>query len=815
MKWRNWNWIAGGLALAVLSPWAMAQSVLHGRISYDAGSTMVKGLEDEDWSHAAVNTLILPGDTLWADEGGSSEVEFSGGSFLRLADGSKVEVASLSPSVQVRAWEGAFYAQRVARSSGSLVVEMPAGTLTVEPDSTVRFDVVRDGGSTISVRWGRASLVGRAGGNVIIGEGQRVWVDPGMLPSTPAPFDRTQDDAFDTWNRERAKFLAVGPEEIPAAVGITEPVLGTADLGRYGEWVYVDSRPYWRPTVVVDYVPYRYGYWSTVPSIGNVWVGNYPFSYTTSHYGRWSHNTRYGWIWSYDRVWSPAWCATLRYNDYYVWAPVDYYSRPVIVGSVGRFNVGGVYFSIGSTTCVPVNYFGHGWNYVRPIYPSLCRDIEARPYQVNIWNININTNRRQVSVPYNRNFDTVRNYNPPRAIRGPSSFQNRDVQVSSRATALESTRGRSQFITDGARRNSNERTRAYTGEAGGRQRDVRLSESRPEFARATRNAPVSASREREVSRERIGLRDDGAPEARGESVRGRGEDRGPETRGTEGRTTRTPDATRGTEDRATRSPEATRGGAERTTPGEGRVVERSPRGNAQTETPGATPRREVTRTSPSDRGNATDRGTPDRTTRGPRETAAPTRDSARTTEPRNVERRSETGPAQTPDRTPSRATAPDRNSSIRTQPMRETDQSLQRRTYPSTSQPRAQRTAPDVPAPRSVAPRAERQQAPAQRMSEPRMTAPRNVEPRSVAPRVEAPRQVQREQAPRQPQVQPRAQQEPRYSAPQAESRRSAPTYNAPSRDSSDGGRSSGARSGGARVEQPRGDRGNVSRSQR
>lgn len=787
MKWRTWNWIAAGLALAVLSPWAQAQTVLHGRISYDAGSSMVKGVEDEAWSHAAVNTLILPGDTLWADEGGSTEVEFSGGSFLRLADGSKMEVASLSPTVQVRAWEGAFYAQRIARSTGDLVVEMPAGTVTVEPDSSVRFDVVRDGGSTISVRWGRATLVGRAGGTATLGEGQRVWIDPGMLPSTPAPYDRTREDAFDTWNRERSKFLAVGPESVPTSVGITEPVLGTTDLAQYGEWVYVDSRPYWRPTVVVDFVPYRYGYWSTVPRVGNVWVGNYPFCYTTSHYGRWAHNDRYGWIWSYDRAWSPAWCATLRYNDYYVWAPVDYYCRPVVYGTVGLFNVGGVSFSIASTSCVPVSYFGHGWNYVRPIYPSLCNDIVARPYQVNIWNININSSRRPVPVPYNRHFDTVRNYNPPRAIRGPDAFPNRNVQVSSRATALESDRGRSHFTVDGARAGSRERTRVYAGDASTRLRDVRLSESKPDFARATRTSPISASRESEIARERMSNRAEAG--TRGETIRGRGDASHDAPRGDSSRATRTPGSTRGSESRSV--PDSPRGNVARTAP-DNRIMDRGPRGNTDRETPTVPPRRTETRTAPEGRSNPS---ADNRSERSPRVTGVPDRSDARTTVPRTVEPRSTNRTVETPSRTPSRAAVPERNNYIRTQPSYERtpqspDQGVQRRSYPSTVAPRESRSIPQAEAPRYVAPRVERQ-------------APAPSAPREIAPRYSAP------QVDRSPVSRPQA--APRIAAPPAESRRSAPSYSAPSRGSSGGGRSIGA----PRVEAPSGGRGSVSRSQR
>ncbi len=46
---------------------AGADAVLHARVSYEAGGAMVKGTSDSDWSYATINTLILSGDTLWAD----------------------------------------------------------------------------------------------------------------------------------------------------------------------------------------------------------------------------------------------------------------------------------------------------------------------------------------------------------------------------------------------------------------------------------------------------------------------------------------------------------------------------------------------------------------------------------------------------------------------------------------------------------------------------------------------------------------------------------------------------------------------------
>src|SRR5690606_10204963 len=119
------------------------------------------------------------------------------------------------------------------------------------------------------------------------------------------------------WNRERAKLLAVGYSSVPAQ--ISNNVIGVSDLNNYGEWVYIDSEPYWRPTVVVDFVPYRHGYWSYGPAYGYSWTGHYPFSYITTHYGRWTHHPTYGWCWGYRPGWSSAWVASVRYGSNFVW----------------------------------------------------------------------------------------------------------------------------------------------------------------------------------------------------------------------------------------------------------------------------------------------------------------------------------------------------------------------------------------------------------------------------------------------------------------------------------------------------------------
>ena len=434
------------LSVALMGGRAWAGDLLHARVSHDSGGALVKGNGDAEWSYATVNTLILPGDTLWVNQEGILEVEMSGGSFLRLADASKAEIDQLPPSANVLAWTGSFYVQRVNRSSGDFSFRTPAARVQVEKDTQVRVDIVGDGATTVSVRWGRVIVDADGAVPTAVSAGYRVYIDPGMLPSEPMPFDRSLEDSFDTWNRERAKTLALGDRAVPAPIQSARPI-GYSDLSNYGEWVYVDNRSYWRPTVVTDYVPYRSGYWSYVPSCGYVWVGSYPFCYTTSHYGRWNYNSGYGWLWSYDSVWSPAWAYTVRYGDYFAWAPLDYYDQPCYYGGA-TFMIGDVRISIGASSyCSASSLLYDGPCASYPAYSNLFNGVNNG--EINIWNIYVGDQYR-ARQPYAGSSVLVRDYAPQRSIRGLELGTSTRIAANDLASQLESTRGRAVFASNSA-----------------------------------------------------------------------------------------------------------------------------------------------------------------------------------------------------------------------------------------------------------------------------------------------------------------------------------------------------------------------------
>ena len=467
-------------ALVAVSGMALADTeyLEHGRISFDTGGLLVKGAQDTEWAAAAVNALIVPGDTLWVDEEGTAELEMAGANFLRFADRSKAEIVAMPPDMFIRGWVGSFYVHRFARSEGTYIFAAPAATVDIARDSMVRLDIAENGSLTVSVRWGSAAVHTDLGGDVTATEGTRVWVDPGYMPSDAVAFDKNVGDAFDDWNSERARLLAESAQTTPKEVVVQNTTVGIYDLPRYGEWVTIDHRPYWRPTVVVDYEPYRHGYWNYMPAYGHVWVDEYPFAYVTSHYGRWRYAPTYGWVWSYDPVWGPAWVASVRAGDYFMWAPVDYYHRPVLVPGAATFMMAGLTFSWFGTCYSHADhlYWGPGYMH-RPEHDWIGRLGGMPSRDISIWDIGFRGDRRP-DIPFGPEFrDRRRGFEPTRSIRGLPEPIMAGLSPMDRAGRLESRLGRGGFDISGPGQPNPVRTATLRDRPGAGLRQVNLRQT--------------------------------------------------------------------------------------------------------------------------------------------------------------------------------------------------------------------------------------------------------------------------------------------------------------------------------------------------
>ncbi len=95
------------------------------------------------------------------------------------------------------------------------------------------------------------------------------------------------------------------------------------NLAPYGQWIDDPQYGYvWSPNESSSFRPYyTNGYW-VMTDYGNTWVSDYPWGWACFHYGRWTYDNYYGWLWIPGNNWGPAW-VSWRYGDgFYGWAPL-------------------------------------------------------------------------------------------------------------------------------------------------------------------------------------------------------------------------------------------------------------------------------------------------------------------------------------------------------------------------------------------------------------------------------------------------------------------------------------------------------------
>lgn len=93
-------------------------------------------------------------------------------------------------------------------------------------------------------------------------------------------------------------------------------------LAPFGNWIQDDRYGYvWVPAEIGFHPYYTNGYWE-MTVYGNTWVSLYPWGWGPFHYGRWTYDPFYGWIWIPGYEWAPAWVCWRYGGGYYGWAPL-------------------------------------------------------------------------------------------------------------------------------------------------------------------------------------------------------------------------------------------------------------------------------------------------------------------------------------------------------------------------------------------------------------------------------------------------------------------------------------------------------------
>jgi hypothetical protein len=92
-------------------------------------------------------------------------------------------------------------------------------------------------------------------------------------------------------------------------------------LAPYGHWAEMDELGWvWQPeTLPSDWRPYSDGYWVNTTE-GWSFCSNTAWAWAVYHYGRWSYQDNYGWVWVPGTVWGPAWVAWRKGDKFVGWA---------------------------------------------------------------------------------------------------------------------------------------------------------------------------------------------------------------------------------------------------------------------------------------------------------------------------------------------------------------------------------------------------------------------------------------------------------------------------------------------------------------
>ncbi len=95
------------------------------------------------------------------------------------------------------------------------------------------------------------------------------------------------------------------------------------NLAPYGQWIDDPQYGYvWSPNEDANFRPYyTNGYW-VMTDYGNTWISDYPWGWACFHYGRWTYDSYYGWLWIPGNYWGPAWVSWRNGDGYYGWAPL-------------------------------------------------------------------------------------------------------------------------------------------------------------------------------------------------------------------------------------------------------------------------------------------------------------------------------------------------------------------------------------------------------------------------------------------------------------------------------------------------------------
>jgi hypothetical protein len=288
------------------------------RISFIRGDVSMRRGDSGDWVALALNTPLMPGDTVSTADGARAELQLDYANILRLSGHTEADIAEMSNAkIQIQIAQGLVEYSVLKGAEGDVEIDTPTVSIRPLRDGVYRVEVNEAGETIVIVRNGEVEVT-REEGSTKVGKGEMITVHGTGADVQFKKSDARSTDEWDKWSEDRDRIIqnAEGTRR-------TNPYYtGASDLDSYGQWTNVpDYGDVWSPNVSPDWAPYRDGNWVWEPYYDWTWVSGEPWGWAPYHYGRWFQwNDRWCW-WPgpvnrfYRPLWAPAYVSFLGFGD--------------------------------------------------------------------------------------------------------------------------------------------------------------------------------------------------------------------------------------------------------------------------------------------------------------------------------------------------------------------------------------------------------------------------------------------------------------------------------------------------------------------
>jgi hypothetical protein len=266
-----------------------------GRISIVEGAVSIKPPQEDDWTGAARNHPVAPGESFWTGDDGRAELQI-GAVETWLDSETELDVVDVDyGALRLALPQGSMSVRLWANPASPVAISTPAGDVMLARAGFYRVDVgaPQDDGTyppvEVTVYSGAAQAPG-PDGFVDMPVREAALIYPGAQPE----MQDVQDASIDDWARQRA-----AEEHWREGDEATLQLTGFADLDAAGDFVRdAQYGEVWFPREIpADWAPYRFGHWDYVAPWGYTWIDDQPWGFAPFHYGRWVQvDGRWGWV---------------------------------------------------------------------------------------------------------------------------------------------------------------------------------------------------------------------------------------------------------------------------------------------------------------------------------------------------------------------------------------------------------------------------------------------------------------------------------------------------------------------------------------